>query len=315
MSKFFLLFLSFILLYCNFRKSVPMPDKILIDGSRTMYPITKALVDQYLKTKVGKKEKSNIILNKSETGKGFEDFCSGKINIVNASRAINSDESNICSNNFVDYMSFIVAYDALLPVTHKDLAIKKISIKRLRELFQADSKAYTWNQISPKFPKVPIKLFIPPVNSGTYSFLMDTILGPNVKARTDIVTYMEDTNRRLTYVRETPGSFTMIPLASSFHIKEYFNIVPVINPITKKIVSPSMETIHDGEYQPFSRYLFIYVNANVNTSESLKKRMTSFLTYYLANMSEVTVNAHSIPITANELKEEKEKLKRLFNKI
>ena len=315
MFKITLLFIPFIFFYCSFNKSVPMSDKILIDGSRTMYPITKILVDQYLKTKLGKKEKSNIILNQTDTTKGFDSFCSRKINIVNASRPITPDESNICNNNFVDYMSFIVAYDAVVPVAHKDLAIKKISMKRLSALFQADSKAYTWNQISPKYPKVPIKLFMPPVDVGIYNFFIDTVLGSGAKARTNSVTYIAETNRILTYVRETNGSFAVIPLADSFNVEKYLKIVPIVNPTTKKVVTASIQTVHDGEYEPFSRYLFIYVNANIDTSKPLKERMTSFLTHYLANMSEVAINAHVIPVTADELKEERAKLKRLFNKI
>ena len=58
---------------------------IKIDGSSTVYPITKAVADNF---QAAKKNAINVTVGISGSGGGFKKFCRGEIDIVNASRPI-----------------------------------------------------------------------------------------------------------------------------------------------------------------------------------------------------------------------------------
>ena len=62
---------------------------IKIDGSSTVYPISKAVADKF---EVAKKSAVKVTVDISGSGGGFKKFCRGEIDIVNASRPILKSE-------------------------------------------------------------------------------------------------------------------------------------------------------------------------------------------------------------------------------
>ena len=71
--------------------------------------------------------------------------------------------------------------------------------------------------------------------------------------------------------------------------------VKIVNPETNQAVEPSPETIESGEYAPFSRPLFIYVN-----SESYQRaEVKEFVDYYLDNIVDIVKDASYVPLPAD----------------
>jgi len=90
---------------------------IAIDGSSTVYPITKAVAEDF--SKVAGNVRANVAL--SGTGGGFEKFCRKEIQISDASRPINQGEKDKCAAAGIantDIVEIQVAIDALTLVVH-----------------------------------------------------------------------------------------------------------------------------------------------------------------------------------------------------
>ncbi|NJR47742.1 MAG: hypothetical protein HC775_19575 [Hyellaceae cyanobacterium CSU_1_1] len=79
---------------------------IKIDGSSTVYPITKKIVEDY---QASQKKPVEIEIEFSGTGGGFDKFCSGETEINNASRPIQLDEMETCREAGVAYIELPLA--------------------------------------------------------------------------------------------------------------------------------------------------------------------------------------------------------------
>ena len=71
---------------------------ILVDGSSTVYPITVAVAEEFIKINPDVRPSVGL----SGTGGGFKKFCPGEIDISDASRRIKDEEKAICDENKVD---------------------------------------------------------------------------------------------------------------------------------------------------------------------------------------------------------------------
>ena len=69
---------------------------IKVDGSSTVYPITQAVAKIY---QSNAKNNSQVNVSISGTSGGVEKFCTGKIDVSNASRPINQSEMAACKKN------------------------------------------------------------------------------------------------------------------------------------------------------------------------------------------------------------------------
>ena len=83
---------------------------IKIDGSSTVYPITKAAAEKF---QITQRNAVNVTVGISGSGGGFKKFCRGEIDIVNASRPILKNEIKDCKNSRVQFIEIPVAFDAL----------------------------------------------------------------------------------------------------------------------------------------------------------------------------------------------------------
>jgi phosphate transport system substrate-binding protein len=94
---------------------VTQSDKIAIDGSETVFPISEIAVKEFQNSKNGQVA---IALDAVGTGKGIDRFCRGKLDIANASRPMNDKELVTCKTNNIDFLELPIAYDALSVVIH-----------------------------------------------------------------------------------------------------------------------------------------------------------------------------------------------------
>jgi len=89
---------------------------VKIDGSSTVYPITKAVAEEFKSSKTGKN--AEVTVNFSGTTSGFEKFCNGETDISGASRPILKAEMEACNKNSIRYIELPVAFDALTIAVH-----------------------------------------------------------------------------------------------------------------------------------------------------------------------------------------------------
>ena len=166
---------------------------IKIDGSSTVYPITKKIVEDY---RVSRDKPVDIEINFSGTGGGFEKFCSGETQINNASRPIQVDEMEACKEAGVAYIELPVAFDALTVVVNPaNDWVDTLTTEELAKIWspEAEGKITNWNQVRPSFPDRPLNLYAPGEDSGTFDYFTEAIVGQAGASRSD-VTESEDDN-------------------------------------------------------------------------------------------------------------------------
>ena len=82
---------------------------VSVDGSSTVFPVTEAVAEEFGKVH----PKVRVTVGISGTGGGFKKFCSGEIDINDASRHIKDKEIKVAKENGVEYIEIPVAYDGL----------------------------------------------------------------------------------------------------------------------------------------------------------------------------------------------------------
>ncbi len=264
---------------------------VKIDGSSTVYPVTEAVGEEFQKAKKGK---VRVTIGISGTGGGFKKFCRGETDISNASRPVLKSEMELCRKNGIEYIELPVAYDGLaVMVNPKNTWVDKLRVEELKKIWEpsAQGKITRWNQIRPEWPEATLKLFGPGVDSGTFDYFTEAIVGKPKASRGDY-TSSEDDNVLVQGIAGDKYSLGYFGLAYYEENRDKLRLVPIVNPRTGKPVLPSMETVMDGSYQPLSRPLFIYVSVRALQRPEVKE----FVEFYLKNATRLVREVRYIPL-------------------
>ncbi|HIK17486.1 MAG TPA: PstS family phosphate ABC transporter substrate-binding protein [Leptolyngbyaceae cyanobacterium M33_DOE_097] len=270
---------------------VPPSGTIIIDGSSTVYPITNLAASEFRKTSEG--EKVQIDVKFSGTSAGFRKFCAADSDISGASRPILVKEIEACNQAGVRFIELPVAFDALtLAVNPKNTWASSLSLADLKKIWEpaAQGKITTWKQVRADFPNVPLKLFGAGKDSGTFDYFNEVVSGDPKTSRTDYVS-SEDDNELVAGIEKEPNALGYIPFAYYETNESRLKVIGIDN--GKGAVLPTRETVENAKYQPFSRPLFIYVNA---VSAQTKPEVKAFVEYYLKNAKQLATNVQYIPL-------------------
>ncbi|HEX4811615.1 MAG TPA: phosphate ABC transporter substrate-binding protein PstS family protein [Nonomuraea sp.] len=269
-----------------------LSGQVKVDGSSTVAPLSSAAYEFFAEQQPG----VNVTVGTSGTGGGFEKFCNGEIDIADASRPIKDEEKAACEAKGVKYAELTVATDALTVVVNKENTWATcLTVDQLKKIWEpgAEKKITSWNQVDPKFPNEPLKLFGPGTDSGTFDYFTDAINGEEGASRKDyspseddnvIVQGVEGTKGGLgyfgfTYFEENAGKLTAVQVDSG-----------------NGCVAPSVQTAQDGTYAPLARPLFVYpAVASVKRPE-----VAGFLDYYATNISKIATDAKFIPLNSEQ---------------
>jgi phosphate transport system substrate-binding protein len=238
------------------------PTLIRIDGSSTVYPISEAIAEEFQRSTQGR---ANVTVGVSGTGGGFQKFCGGETDISDASRPIRPTEIEACKKAGVEYIELPVAYDGLAVVVNPSNAwASTITVEELKRLWapEAQGRVTRWNQVRPSWPDREIRLFGAGVDSGTYDYFTEAIVGKEGASRGDF-TSSEDDNVLVQGIANDELALGFLPLAYVQQNKDRLTIVPVEDEKADNgngPIAPSEQTVRDGTYQPLSRPLFIYVS-------------------------------------------------------
>ena len=262
-----------------------LKGSVAADGSSTVYPMTEAVASDFEKDYPN----VNVTVGKSGTGGGFKAFTAGETDISDASRPITADEFELCKQNGVDFVEIPVAYDGLTIVVNPENDwVQQITVEQLQQIYLEEHAAKNWSDVDGSWPDVPIKVYSPGTDSGTFDYFKE-IVAPKDKAtgdepgiRGDMSTSEED-NDLVRGVAGSQGAIGYFGASYYFNNRDQVRAVPVVDPDTGRAVEPTPDTIESGEYAPFSRPLFIYVNVGELKRPELKK----FVDFYLDRAAEV----------------------------
>ena len=244
---------------------------IRIDGSSTVYPITEAVAEEF----EGHHARVRVTVGISGTGGGFKRFVVGETAISNASRPIKKKEFDAAQKNGIEFVEVPVAYDGLSVVVNKENTwANDLTVDEIKRIFLSGSNVSTWADVRSGWPAVPIKIYAPGTDSGTFDYFKEVIAGKKGSIRADM-SVSEDDNVLVRGVAGDKGGIGFFGCAYYFENANKLKAVAVDG--GSGPVLPNAQTIESGTYEPFSRPLFIYVNA-----KSLKKlEVKAFVDFYL----------------------------------
>ena len=277
-----------------------LSGKVEIDGSSTVAPISMAVADSF-----GKKcPKVSVPVLISGTGGGFKRFVIGEIDISDASRPIKKAELEAARSESIKFYELPIAYDGLTIAVHHDNDwCRQLTVDQIKKIFRADMAAKRWKDVDPSWPDREIKIFAPGTDSGTFDYFKEVVASDGA-IREDI-SVSEDDNQLVVGIAETKDAIGFFGVAYFMENRDKLKAVSIESPSSGKPVSPTPETIESGEYAPFSRPLFIYVNAK----SFRRPEVRIFVEHYLENAAELVKSVGYVPLPKDIYKRAKQVIK------
>jgi phosphate transport system substrate-binding protein len=262
-----------------------LSGSIEIDGSSTVYPITEAVAEEFMKVYPNVRVNVGV----SGTGGGFKRFVVGEIDISDASRPIKESEIKKARENGIEWIEIEIGIDGIAVVVNKENKFANcLTVKELKSIWEPESKVRYWSDIRDGWPNEPIRLYGPGTDSGTFDYFTEVIVGESGASRPDY-TASEDDNVLIQGIQGDPWSLGYFGYAYYAVNKEILKAVAIDN--GNGCIYPTDKTIKNGEYKPLSRPLFIYVN-----KDALKKpEVRAFVKFYLENAYELVREVGYVP--------------------
>ena len=294
---------------CDAQGVRDLQGKIVVDGSSTVAPITIQADSSFRDVCPN----VTVPVGVSGTGGGFKRFTKGETDISDASRPIKFAELKGCRDNGVEFIELPIAYDGLtIAVAKGNDFVDELTVDQLKKIFRADSKdrsfinAKSWNQVNPAWPKKKIKIFAPGTDSGTFDYFKEVVVGKDKTAIRDDMSVSEDDNQLVQGIANTAGAIGFFGASYYFANQDKLKAVKIVNPASGQAVEVSAANIESGKYAPFSRPLFIYINAK----SAKRPEVRVFVNHYLDNATELATAVKYVGLPAELYDEAKNHFKR-----
>ena len=237
----------------------------------------------------------NISVGGEGTGNGFKALAAGECDISGASRPIKKKELDNVNAAEIKFVEVPVAYDGLtIVVNPANDFVTSLTVDQLKKIFREDFAAKTWKDVDPSWPAEKISLYIPGSASGTFDYFKEVIGKKDGKTlRSDSqVQDSEDDKMLVTGVKGEKFAIGFFGYSYYDANRDGLKAVSIVNPKTEKAVMPSIETIKSGDYAPFSRPLFVYVNTN----SYQRLEVEEYVLFMFDNLSEIVEAAGYVPL-------------------
>ena len=269
------------------------------DGSSTVAPFAQAAAESYQRQHRG----ARVTVGVSGTGGGFERFCKNETDLSNASRPIRLSEAARCHTAGIGYIQFLVANDGIaLVVNRSNTWVNCLSTDDLKRIWDRGSRVNSWRDVRRSFPDVPLKLYGPGTDSGTFEFFTEKINGRARQSRSDY-SASEDDNVLVRGVSGERGGLGYFGL--SYYLENQNRLKVLAVNTGSGCVKPSVASVQSRAYQPLSRGLFVYAK-----KKAFKRDVVAgFIRHMILNEKAISRSAKMVPLTKQQLA----KAKRQYN--
>jgi phosphate transport system substrate-binding protein len=280
-----------------------MSGAVKIDGSSTVEPLSSAASELFSE----EQPQVQVTVGASGTGGGFEAFCAGKTDISDASRPIEAEEAKLCTQNGIEYTELQVANDALTVVVNKSVPVDCVTTEQLNKIWApaSEGKVTSWQQVDPGFPDLPLELFGPGTDSGTFDYFTEEINGEEGVSRADYEA-SEDDNVLVEGVANTEGAMGYFGYTYYEENADQLKALEVDS--GEGCVAPSAQTAQSGDYSPLARPLFIYVNDQAYAD---KPQVAAYVDFYIENLDRITEAAQYIQLNQQQVTETRNEVRQL----
>ncbi len=301
MLRILLVSLPLLLLTIGTAAADGMRGNVRLDGSSTVFPISEAAAEEF-----GQVEpRVRVTVGVSGTGGGFKKFLAAEIDINDASRPIKSKEVETAQAKGIGFIELPIAFDGLSIVINKNNDfVDFLTVEELHRIWMPGSQIKTWQDVRPEWPATTIRLYGPGTDSGTFDYFTEVINGKSQASRSDF-TASEDDNMLVQGIAGDLNAMGYFGYAYYSENKDILKLVPIDGGDGPVLASP--ETINNGTYQPLSRPIFLYLNA-----ESVKRpEVAAFVEFYLQNAPLFSAEVGYIPLPDTVYAAAKERVKKL----
>jgi phosphate transport system substrate-binding protein len=265
--------------------------EVFVSGSSTVEPISIRVGELASELSGGELK---VTVEGPGTGDGFAKFCAGETDISDASRPINEEETQTCADAGIEYVELEVAIDGLTVATNPANAdIECLDVPALYALIGPEAEGFAnWSDAndlaaevgstSAPFPEVPLVVYGPGEESGTYDSFVEFAIadlaeerGADEATRAD---YTSSANDNLIVQGIESAETSLGWVGYAYFVAEQERMKSIAVDAGDGCVAPTEETISDGSY-PFSRSLYIYVNT---AKAAENPAVASFVDLYLS---------------------------------
>jgi phosphate transport system substrate-binding protein len=265
--------------------SPPLAGTVKIDGSSTVYPITAAAAELFSQVQ----PKVEVSVGISGTGGGFKKFLDSKpelrTDISDASRPIKPTELAKAKEAGVEFIELPIAYDGIaVMVNPQNHWCDSLTLVELKKVFEPDSQVANWKGIRPGFPDVPLKIYAPSSDNGTYDYFVEAVIGGDAKTlRFDPVYSASATQTaNVQGIAGDRGALGFFGFSYYENNRDRLKLLAIDNGDGKPM-KPTLAAIRANTYRPLSRPLFLYVNRQA----AGRPEVSAFVLYLLKNAPKI----------------------------
>ena len=238
-------------------------DTVKISGSSTVEPISTKVAELFEEVSPDVR----VEVDGPGTGDGFKLFCEGETDISNASRPIKETEKSMCNDNGVtSIVELKVGIDGIAVMANvENTAVTCLSFEQLFQLIGPEAEGtQTWAEASPGLPDLPLEIFGPGEESGTFDSFVEIVLEKQAQSKNLPATTRTDYNPNhndtiiIDGIRNNVTSLGWVGFAFAENA-EKVKLLEIDAGTGNGCIPATSETIASNSY-PISRDLWIYVN-------------------------------------------------------
>lgn len=215
-------------------------ENIIIDGSTTVGPISKAFAEFYKESHPD----VNITISESGSGNGVKSLINKACNIANLSRFMKDSEFKSCVANGVLPVAHVVAFDGLAVIVNPKNKIRSLTMSDIAAIYTG--KITNWKQLGGDDAKIVV--VSRDTNSGTYETFNELVL-KKAKIVKD-AEYVGSNGQARTRVNTTKDAIAYVGLGF---------VDDTVKPLSVEGILPNAKSITSGKY-PIARPLFMFTN-------------------------------------------------------
>ncbi|RSD29532.1 PstS family phosphate ABC transporter substrate-binding protein [Mesobacillus subterraneus] len=270
-----------------------LEGSVVIDGSGTVYPFMAKMAEDYM----ANQEDVSVEVSRSGTSAGFKKFLVEEGTDYNdASRQIKDEEKATAEELGIDVKEMKVALDGLTIVINKENDwAKELTKEEIIDIFLAEGGKKKWSDVRAEFPDEEIKTYGPNENHGTYEFMFENIL--DEKDLAEGINLQQDYSVLVDLVSKDKNAIGFFGYGYYANNKDKLTAVSI--DFGKGPVEPSLTTIkEDGDYGPFTRPVFTYLNANNAKS---KPQVLDYAIFTMKNAQDVAEQTGFAPLSDQDI--------------
>lgn len=270
-----------------------LEGSVVIDGSGTVYPFMARMAENYM----GEQENVSVEVSRSGTSAGFKKFLvEDGTDYNNASRQIKDEEKAKAEELGIEVQEMKVALDGITIVINKDNDwATELTEQEVKDIFLASAGKKKWSDVRDDFPDEEIKTYGPNENHGTYEFMFETIL--DEQDLPEDINLQQDYSTLVDLVSKDKNAIGFFGYGYYESNKDKLSAINV--DFGNGPVEPSLDTIkEDGEYAPFTRPVFTYLNVN-HAKE--KPQVLDYAIYTMNNAQDVAKETGFAPLSDEDV--------------